>query len=132
MAGNLAPSPGFPEQAGTHYERETATPTPGRRGPFRFQEGLATDPNVPSGFMTGARQGYETAGRDSHNKQVGIKSAAETMQERAHAGSAAWTESPTYLGEFAHGASPVAERRYEQVARDGGHQERVAPAVIRD
>jgi hypothetical protein len=93
---------------------------------------LATDPNVPGGFLTGARQGYETAGRDTHNKQVGIKPAAETMQERAHAGSAAWTESPTYLGEFAHGASPVAERRYEQVSRDGGHQGRVAPAVIRD
>lgn len=132
MAGNLAPSPGFPEQAGTHYEQSHATPTPGRRGPFRFQEGLTTDPNVPGGFMTGARQGYETGGRDNHNANVYVKSAAETMQERAHAGSAAWTESPTYLGEFAHGASPVAERRYEEVRRDGGHQERIAPAVIRD
>lgn len=132
MAGNLAPSPGFPEQGDPYYESETATPTPGRRGSLRFQEGLVTDPNVPGGFLTGARQGYETGGRDNHNANVYIKTAAETMSERAHAGSAAWTESPTYIGEFAHGASPVAERRYEQVGRDGSHQERVAPAVVRD
>lgn len=132
MAGNLAPSPGFPEHAGTNYETKTATPDTDRRGPFRFQEGLMTDPNVPSNFVTGARQGYETAGRDSHNAQVGIKPAAETMSERSHPGSAAWTESPTYLGAFAHGVSPAAELKYELDRRDGGRYERVSPTVVRD
>jgi hypothetical protein len=132
MAGNLAPTPDFPERAGTYYEQRNSTPSPTRRGPFRFQEGLMTDPNVPSNFVTGAGQGYETAGRSTHNAQVGIKPAEETMRERAHPGSAAWTESPTYLGEFAHGVSPAAEVRYELDRRDGGRYQRVAPAVVRD
>lgn len=132
MAGNLAPTPGFPEQADTHYESRETSPSPTRRGPLRFQEGLVTDPNVPSGFMTGAGQGYETGGRPNHNANVYTKTAAETMQERAHPGSASWTESPTFLGEFSHGVSPAAEQRYEQAVRDGGHQERIAPAVVRD
>ncbi|MFH9606874.1 hypothetical protein [Streptomyces sp. NPDC017448] len=131
MAGNLAPTPGFPEQAGVNYETGRATPTPGRRGPLRFQEGLVTDPNVPSGFLTGAGQGYDTGPHDT-NRSVYIKSAAETMSERSHPGSAAWTESPTFLGEFGHGVSPAAEVKYETVQRDGGHYQRVAPTVIRD
>lgn len=132
MAGNLAPSPGFPERGDVYYERNNATPTPGRQGSLRFQEGLVTDPAVPGGFRTGASQGYETGGRSNHNKPVYIKSEQETMAERGHPGSAAWTESPTMLGDFAHGASPVAERKYESVTRDGGFQARVAPAVVRD
>lgn len=130
MAGNLAPTPGFPEREGTYYEQSTASPTPGRRGTLRFQENLAASQGAH--FMTGARQGYETAGRPTHNKQVGIKPASETMAERAHPGSAAWTEAPTFLSEFVHGVSPTAERRYEQVTRDGGHQDRIVPATVRD
>lgn len=128
MAGNLAPSPGFPERADTFYERETASPTPGRRGTLRFQENLA--PSQAPHFLTGAGQGYETAGRSNHNKSVYIKTAQETMSDRAHPGSAAWTEAPTFLGEFRHGVSPTAERRYEQVTRDGSHQDRVVPATV--
>lgn len=130
MAGNLAPNPGFPEREGTYYEKETATPTPGRRGTLRFQENLAASQG--GHFMTGAQQGYETAGRPNHNKSVYIKTAQETMSERAHPGSAAWTEAPTFLGEFVHGVSPVAERRYEEVVRDGRHQDRIVPATVRD
>lgn len=130
MAENLAPTPGFPERAGTTYEQSTASPTPERRGTLRFQENLAASQG--GHFMTGARQGYETAGRPNHNKQVGIKSPAETMNERAHPGSAAWTEAPTFLNEFVHGVSPVAERRYEEVVRDGRHQDRIVPATVRD
>lgn len=130
MSGNLAPNPSFPERGDTNYERSTATPTPERKGSLRFQENLA--PSQAQHFMTGARQGYETAGRTNHNAQVGIKSAAETMAERAHPGSAAWTEAPTFLGEFSHGVSPVAERRYEQVTRDGRHQDRIVPATVTD
>lgn len=130
MAGNLAPNPGFPERGDTYYEQKNATPTPDRRGPLRFQENLAASQGEH--FMTGARQGYETAGRPNHNKQVGIKTPQETMSERAHPGSAAWTEAPTFLNEFVHGVSPVAERCYEEVVRDGRHQDRVVPATVRD
>ena len=130
MAGTLAPSPGFPERDGTHYERSTAHPTPERRGPLRFQENLAA--TAGGDFMHGAMQGYQTAGRSNHNANVYIKTAQETMSERAHPGSAAWTEAPTFLSEFSHGVSPVAERRYEVVDRPGTHQLREAPAVIRD
>lgn len=130
MAGNLAPNPGFPERADTEYEQANASPTPGRRGPLRFQENLAA--SQAAHFMKGARQGYETAGRPNHNQQVGIKSAAETNSERAHPGSAAWTEAPTFLSEMVHGVSPAAELRYEVVTRDGGHQDRIVPATVRD
>jgi hypothetical protein len=129
MAGNLAPTPGFPERQGTYYERESATPTPEHRGPLRFQENSA--PHCAPDFATGARQGYETGARSNQNANAYIKSAAETMHERMHPGSAAWTEAPTFVGEFAHGVSPVAERRYEGVVRDGWHQARAALAVIR-
>lgn len=130
MAGNLAPTPNPPERGDPFYERESATPTPGRRGILRFQENLAASQGAH--FMTGARQGYETAGRANHNANVYIKTPAETMNERAHPGSAAWTEAPTFLGEFAHGVSPTAERRYEEVVRDGRHQDRIVPATVRD
>jgi len=55
------------------------------------------------------------------------------MAERAHVGSAAWIEAPTFLGEFAHGAfTQNAEQHYEQVDRMGGRYERIAPAVVTD
>lgn len=131
MAGNLAPTPNYPEQVGVHYESNHTTPTPGRRGPYRFQEGLVTDRNVPDGFMIGAGQGYATGPHDT-NASVYIKTAQETMSERAHAGSASWTESPSFLGEFGHGVSPAGEIRYELTRRDGGHYQRPSPTVVRD
>jgi hypothetical protein len=130
MAGNLGPTPRFPERADTYYEQSHASPTPGGRGPLRFQENLAA--SVAGDFMTGAGQGYQTGARDNHNANVYIKTAQETMNERAHPGSAAWTEAPTFLAEFAHGVSPIAERHYEQVDRPGTHMARIAPAVVRD
>lgn len=128
MAGNLAPTPSFPEKGDTFYERNMATPTPGREGALLFQEGLAE--HAAPEFMVGASQGYETAGRSNHNKPVYIKTAQETMRERSHPGSAAWTEAPTLLGEFTAGVSPEAEEKYIRVVRDGRHQERVVPATI--
>lgn len=102
-----------------------------RRGPLRFEEGLATDPSTPANFVTGMRQGYETDGR-GHNKSVYIKSAAETMQDRLHPGSAAWTDSNSVLGAFAGGASTEAEQKYIQVNNTGTRTERHAPAQVRD
>ena len=133
----MAPDPSFPERPGTYYERKDATPTPGRQGPARFYEGVATDTDVPNEFTKGAMQGYETApGRPNHNLNVYEKLPADTMAERAHVGSAAWVEAPTYLGEFSHGTDSVlAERKFEMVNRAapyGRRWERVSPAEIND
>jgi hypothetical protein len=134
MSNNLAPTPGFPERVGTVYEAKIAPAIPGNRGPLRFEEGIGTDTDVPNEFTKGAMQGYLTApGRPNHNANVFEKYPEETMKERAHVGSAAWVESPQYLGEFAHGTNTeIAALRYEQDIRSGGHYARRSPAVVTD
>lgn len=134
----LAPDAPVRERANTYYERKTADNNV-RRGPMRFEEGIATDTDVPNDFQLGVNQGYVTApGRPNHNANVYEKLPAETMRERAHVGSAAWPESQTYTGEFAHGSfSPYAEVKYEQVDRgapnpQGRRWERTAASVVSD
>ena len=130
----IAPAPGFPERVGTVYERKAAPGIPGNRGPLRFEEGLATDTDVPNDFQLGMMQGYQTApGRPNHNLNVYEKSAQETMAQRAHVGSAAWVESPQYLGEFAHGSfTDYDQPSYEQVSRPGTRLQHVNPALVID
>jgi hypothetical protein len=130
----IAPAPQFPENPGTTYDRTFAPALPGQRGPLRFEEGLATDTDIPMEFSNGAMQGYiPAAGRINRNAPVHTKTAEETMRERAHVGSASWVEAPTALGEFAsqafadHGINVI-----EEVIRDGGHQYRLNPAVVQD
>jgi hypothetical protein len=134
MAGELAPNPGYPERVGSVYERKIAYPNPERRGPLRFEEGIATDTDVPNDFQVGAMSGYVTApGRPNHNAAVWIKPPQETMAQRAHVGSAAWVEAPTFLAEFAHGSfNEYAALRYEQVDRSGGRYMRINPTVVDD
>lgn len=127
----LAPTALPPSVQSSVYERKIAPNTPGGRGPLRFEEGTATDTDIPVEFVTGMRQGYET-GPGGHNKSVYIKDAALTMRERVHLGSAAWTEAPTYLAGFSGGASDEAERNYIQVDRSGGRYERHNPAQVLD
>jgi hypothetical protein len=130
-AGNLAPNPGYPERVSAVYETKMAN-NGIRRGPLRFEEGVATDTDVPNEFQKGVMQGYITApGRPNHNANVYEKPPEETMQERAHVGSAAWVEAPTFLGEFAHGTA-TPPRTYEEVDRSGGRYERLNPAVVDD
>jgi hypothetical protein len=133
-AGTIAPAPGFAERTGPVYEVKVAPSLPGNRGPLRFEEGLATDTDIPNEFQKGVMQGYITApGRPNHNANVYEKSAEETMQERVHVGSASWVEAPTYLGEFAHGSfNDYAAQKYEQVDRSGGRYERLNPAEVDD
>jgi hypothetical protein len=114
-----------------------APSVPGGRGPLRFEEGLATDTDVPNDFQLGVSQGYITApGRPNHNANVWEKSPAETMKERAHVGSAAWVEAPTFLGEFAHASfNDYGAIRYEEVNRGNGlgrRWERTNPARVDD
>jgi hypothetical protein len=133
-AVNLAPTPSYSERdrGAVNYESKSAS-NPSRRGPLRFEEGLATDTDVPNDFTLGVMQGYRTApGRPNHNLNVFEKSAAETMQQRKHVGSASWIDSADMLGEAMHGmnVNGNAARRFEQVTRSGGRYERLHGAVI--
>jgi len=130
----IAPDPKFPERTGATYDRKFAAATPGMRGPLRFEEGVATDTDVPAQFSEGAMQGYmPAAGRPKRNRQVHTKTAEETMRERAHVGSAAWVEATSYLDEFsAGGFADHGDNRIERVFRSGAHQEPSNPAVVQD
>lgn len=131
---NIAPGPQFPERAPNVYERKFAPGVPGNRGPLRFEEGVATDTDVPNDFQVGIQQGLITPpGRPNHNANVYEKWPEETMKERAHVGSAAWVESQNFLSEFAHGSfNDYAEVRYEEVIRSGGRQARTNPSIVLD
>lgn len=133
MADILAPDPQFPERAPTTYETKMGI-NAARRGPLRFEEGVATDTDVPSEFTKGVMQGYQTApGSPNHNQNVYEKYPQETTGERTHMGSAAWVEAPTFLGEFAHGTNnDFSAQRYEMVDRSGGRYERLNPANVPD
>ena len=129
----IAPNPQFPERAPQMYERKGAANVT-RRGPLRFEEGIATDTDVPTDFQKGMMSGAATApGRPNRNAPVWQKPAAETLSERAHVGSAAWVEAPTFLGEFAHGTmNDYSAAKIETVARSGGRTQRQAPTVVND
>lgn len=128
----LAPAPKNAEVVGTQYEVNQVSGAPSGPGPLYFEEGLATDTDIPNNFQTGALQGYQTAvGRSNHNANVYIKTPQETMSERAHVGSAAWVEAPEMLQDFMIGSfSDAGEVRYEEVVRGGGRMYRQNPAVI--
>lgn len=130
---SISPAPRFPERAPQVYERKGADNAT-RRGPLRFEEGIATDTDIPTDFQKGMMSGAATApGRPNRNAPVWQKPAAETLSERAHVGSAAWIEAPTMLGEFAHGTmNDYSAAKIETVARSGGRQQRQAPTVVND
>lgn len=132
---SVAPVPMFPEKAPTMFEGTYAPSIPGNKGPLRFEEGIATDTDVPRDFARGAYFDTSSApGRSNHNNPEGVfKSAMETMQERAHVGSASWIEAPTVLSEFVEGAMagdgmPTFEYEYNDGARHG----RLNPTVVFD
>jgi hypothetical protein len=131
---NIAPVPGFPERTPVTYDRKISPAQPGLRGPLRFEEGIATDTDVPNDFQLGLDQGYDTpAGRPNHNSNVFEKFPEETMRERAHVGSAAWVEAPTYIQEFSNGTfQDYAETAIEEVVRSGGRYQRMNPASVND
>lgn len=129
----IAPDPRFPESTGRVYERKFGVNAP-RRGPMRFQEGVTTDQDVPSGFVTGVEQGHATApGRMNHNQNVYHKWPEETLAERAHVGSAAWVQAPSMLEDFAHGSfADYGAIEYERVFNPETRQYRDNPAVVQD
>lgn len=129
----FSPHPQYPEKPSPIWERKYGQNNE-RRGPLRFEEGVATDTDVPNSFTDGVLQGYQTApGRPNHNRKVDTKWPAETMAERAHVGSASWIEAPTFNGEFAHGGvADYGVVQFEMVVRDGGHYMRRNPAQVTD
>jgi len=130
----IAPEPKFPERAANIYDRKVSPATPGQRGPLRFEEGIATDTDVPNEFSKGAMQGYVPApSRPNRNQNVFEKLPEETMRERAHVGSAAWVEAPDHLTEFASGAfADHGDNRIEEVMRNGARQQPHNASVVRD
>lgn len=131
---SLAPAPRFPERAPNFYERKFSPAIPGQAGPLRFQEGVGTDTDVPQQFGVGVANGVAAApGRPNRNAPVWVRPAEETMRERAHVGSAAWVEAPSFLSEFAGGAfTDRAFPVYEEVVNNGAHQQRPNPATVID
>jgi hypothetical protein len=129
----IGPNPNFPERAPHTYELKMAG-NPERRGPLRFEEGVATDTDVPNDFQVGIMNGFAAApGRPNRNAPVWQKPAAETLSERAHVGSASWIEAPTFLGEFSHGSfSNNAEQVIETKLVSGGRMQRLNPTVVND
>lgn len=129
----LAPAPGFPERAPQVFERAGAD-NPVRRGPLRFEEGVATDTDVPNDFGKGVASGSAIApGRPNRNSPVWQKPAAETLAERAHVGSAAWVEAPTMLSEFADGSfQDYGQNVIETINVGEGRKARQNATVVND
>lgn len=130
----IAPNPMFPERAPVQYERKMAPSQPGLRGPLRFEEGIATDTDVPDDFQRGMLEGGQPApGSQNHvNPDTLYKHADEVLRERAHVGSAAWVDSPPYLQGFAEGAGEGNRIEYVEEIRSGGRNENLNAAVVTD
>jgi len=128
----LGPTPEYPERMGTFYERKIAPNVPGQKGPLRFQEGIGTDTDIPRDFMVGATQGYYPApGSNNRPPNVYVKPASETLKQRAHVGSAAWVDAPTFVADFANAAfGGGGQAQYEMVVRDGSHYMRKNATVV--
>lgn len=133
MAG-IAPAPQNPERSPVAYQRTIGPSIPGNKGPLRFEEGIATDTDVPSDFARGAYFDTSQGPRPGYNNpEMLYKHAEETMQERAHVGSASWVEAPSFLGEFVAGSrSGYGDVHYERVFDPGTRIVRQHPAVVQD
>lgn len=129
----IAPMNIPPERSPQSFQRTMGPDMAGRTGPLRFEEGIATDTDVPDDFTQGMGDGYQTGpGSPNHNNpESQYKHADQTMQERAHVGSAAWIDAPSVLNEFVNGVTepPVT---FPDVARSGGRYERMSPEVVTD
>jgi hypothetical protein len=109
------------------YEHAVAVNTK-RRGPLRFEEGVATDTDIPNEFGRGAYGDTQI-----YPPQTLRKDPAETMRERAHVGSASWIEAPTMLSDFVVGAQ-AGSRGPEFEVEMGTERRihRISPATVSD
>lgn len=129
----IAPSNIPPERTPQTFQRTMGPDMAGRTGPLRFEEGLATDTDVPDDFTEGMGDGYQTGpGSPNHNNPASqYKHADVVMRERAHVGSASWVDAPSVLQEFVGGVTepPVT---FPDVMRSGGRYERRSPELVTD
>lgn len=132
---NVAPAPMFPEKHTPVFERSFAPSIPMNKGPLRFEEGVATDTDVPADFAQGAYMDTAPSPlRQNHNNpEAFYKHAMDTMRERAHVGSASWIEAPTVLSDFVQGAmAGDGMPQFEYEYNSGGHMNRPNPTVVSD
>lgn len=129
----IAPANVPPERTPQSFQRTMGPNAPGGRGTLKFEEGIATDTDVPDDFQQGMADGYRTGpGSPNHNNPDSqYKHADQVMAERAHVGSASWIDAPSVLSEFVQGVTepPVT---YPDVIRSGGRYERMSPEVVTD
>lgn len=127
----IAPNPFYAERTTGAFERYPVLGANSPiKGPLRFEEGIATDTDVPNDFARGAfaDTGHSPT-RLNQNVPTTRKTPEETMQERAHLGSAAWVEAPDMLSDFVQGAgagqrppewervtNPMSVRQYRRAA----------------
>jgi hypothetical protein len=102
-----------------------------RRGPLRFEEGVATDTDIPNDFGIGA---YGDTGGDGRGRSFTVvKDPATTMRERAHVGSSTWIEAPTMLNDFVIGASiGQTPAQFEVELGSERRLVRISPATVSD
>ena len=132
----IAPNPMFPEKSPTVFERTLAPSIPMNKGPLRFEEGIATDTDVPNDFAQGAYLDTSSApgGRMNHNNpEMFYKHPMDTMRERAHVGSASWIEAPTVLSDFVQGSmAGDGMPTFEREMNTGAYMNRPNPTVVFD
>ncbi len=131
----FAPQNPFPEKGTNVFERKVGPSITGNKGPLRFEEGVATDTDVPNDFARGAYA--DTApSPDRPNSayarpETFYKHADETTRERAHVGSASWVEAPEVLGDFVQGASSGQSMpSFEYAYNSGTYQARPAASRV--
>lgn len=127
----IAPQNPYPEKGVNVFERSYGPEITGNRGPLRFEEGVATDTDVPNDFGKGAYRDTAPNGRGRPSREMFYKWPEETMRERAHVGSAAWIESPEVLGDFVQGTmSGDGQPQFERAFNTGGYMNRPNPVRV--
>ena len=134
---SIAPQNPYPESGRGEimFQRTLAPSIPMNKGPLRFEEGVATDTDVPNDFSIGAY--FDTSSspmRQNHNNpEMFYKHPEDTMRERAHVGSASWVEAPALLQDFVTGAmAGDGMPTFEIEMNSGSHMNRPNPTVVSD
>lgn len=133
MNPTIAPQNPYPESMRNVFERTVAPSIPGNRGPLRFEEGVATDTDVPRDFGQGAYMDTAPSPmRQNHNNpEMFYKYPEQTMAERAHVGSASWIEAPSVLSEFVQGSiAGDGMPTFEMTYNTGMHMNRPNPTRV--
>lgn len=125
-----APQNPYPEKGVNVFERKAAPSITGNEGPKRFEEGVASDTDVPNDFSKGAYGDTAGDARGKPTREMFYKWPEDTMRERAHVGSASWIEAPEVLGDFVQGTvSGDGQPSFEYAYNSGAHQNR--PNAVR-